>query len=116
MTTDNALIVTESNPGARRLSPTDISQFVRLEQCERYLRLRMEERAQGARFFAAWDVAPQPIPPLLSRSGRQFETRIEAAVAARWPSLRCGAEGENPASRPSDNARLLEMLGELAPG
>jgi hypothetical protein len=30
-----------------RLSPTDISQFIRLEQCERYLRLRLHSRAEA---------------------------------------------------------------------
>jgi hypothetical protein len=28
-----------------RLTPTDVTQFVRLEQCERYLRFRLAERA-----------------------------------------------------------------------
>ena len=32
-----------------RLTPTDVSQFVRLEQCERFLRFRIAERA-GQKF------------------------------------------------------------------
>jgi hypothetical protein len=34
-----------SPSGPLRLTPTDVSQFVRLEQCELYLRLRLAERA-----------------------------------------------------------------------
>jgi hypothetical protein len=34
-----------------RISPTDVSQFIRLDQCERYLRLRLHERSAGARFL-----------------------------------------------------------------
>jgi hypothetical protein len=35
-----------------RLTPTDVSQFVRLDQCERFLRFRLAERA-GQDFKAA---------------------------------------------------------------
>jgi hypothetical protein len=28
----------------KRLTPTDVTQFVRLEQCERYLRFRLADR------------------------------------------------------------------------
>jgi hypothetical protein len=35
-----------------RLTPTDVSQFVRLEQCERFLRFRLAERA-GQKFTDA---------------------------------------------------------------
>ena len=41
-----------------RLTPTDVTQFVRLEQCERYLRFRLAERA-GQRFMDPFDVIPQ---------------------------------------------------------
>ena len=43
-----------------RLTPTDVSQFVRLEQCERFLRFRLAERA-GQKFMEDYDVAPQRI-------------------------------------------------------
>ena len=33
--------------GVRAISPTDIAQYIRMEQCERYLRLRLHERARG---------------------------------------------------------------------
>ncbi len=42
----------------RKLTPTDVSQFIRLEQCERFLRLRLAERA-GQDFMDAARVAPR---------------------------------------------------------
>ena len=60
-----------------RLTPTDVSQFVRLEQCERYLQFRLAERA-GQKFMEHYGVIPQRITPLLSQSGSTFETGIEA--------------------------------------
>jgi hypothetical protein len=41
-----------------RLTPTDVSQFVRLEQCDRFLRFRLAERA-GQKFMEEYDVIPQ---------------------------------------------------------
>ena len=62
------------------LSPTDIAQFIRLEQCRRYLRLRLHERAVDRGFLRAYGVTPQVIPPLLTRSGAACEAWVEAAV------------------------------------
>jgi hypothetical protein len=101
---------------AGRLSPTDISQFIRLEQCERYLRLRMRERAEGRRFMADYGVAPQAISPLLTRSGAAFEARMEAMIAARFPTLDCAAEAKDAVDRGDDNARVLAAARELTPG
>ena len=61
-----------------RLTPTDVSQFVRLEQCERFLRFRLAERA-GQKFMEDYDVTPQRITPLLSLSGHEFEEGVEKA-------------------------------------
>ena len=63
-----------------RLTPTDVSQFVRLEQCERFLRFRLAERA-GQKFMEDYDVTPQRITPLLSLSGHEFEEGIEKGRA-----------------------------------
>ena len=91
--------------GALRLSPTDISQFIRLEQCQRYLRLRLHERAVNAHFLREYGVAPQSIPPLLTRSGADFEERVEAAVRARFAArnLADGAAAA-PAGPPTTTA------------
>jgi hypothetical protein len=66
-----------------RLTPTDVSQFVRLEQCERYLRFRLAERA-GQEFMEEYGVVPQRITPLLSLSGSTFEPGVEADLGRRF--------------------------------
>jgi hypothetical protein len=59
--------------GRLRVSPTDVSRFIRLDRCERYLRLRLHERSAGMRFMVDYGVVPQSIPPLLTQSGTLFE-------------------------------------------
>jgi hypothetical protein len=66
----------------RRISPTDISQFIRLEQCQRYLALRLKERVEGRRFMYDYGVAPQSIPPLLTRAGASFEQQAPSLAHA----------------------------------
>src|SRR4051812_17341325 len=82
-----------------RLSPTDVSQFVRLEQCQRFLRFRLAERA-GQRFMDAYDVTPQRITPLLTLSGREFEDAVEQHLAREFRSVhyadRDGGGGDRP--------------------
>src|SRR5947209_17169036 len=96
-----------------RLSPTDLSQFIRLEQCERYLRLRLFERAFGRRFMTEYGVRPQSIPPLLTRSGRTFEELVEACVRAHFAVIDLRQETEGGKDRPPDNVRLLEAVRTL---
>ena len=99
----------------RKITPTDVSQFVRLDQCERFLRLRLAERA-GQRFMEASDVAPQSIPPLLTLSGSEFEFRIEATMGGNYPT-RDLAKGERQSgNRPADNQELARLVRELLPG
>ena len=101
----------------RTLTPTDVSQFNRLDRCERFLRLRMYERSAGNSFLKAFDVAPQSIPPLLTRSGREFEASVEAAMRARYP---VDNFAEDPllvkGKRVNDNKRLLTRIEAVAPG
>lgn len=96
----------------RRITPTDVSQFVRLEQCERFLRLRLHERAVSRDFLRASGVAPQEIPPLLTLAGRAFEEQVEAALTARYRSLVFGGDGQ----REPDNAAVVAALRELPAG
>ncbi len=113
MTTSIALPVIGHTP--RPLSPTDISQFIRLEQCERYLRLRLHERTHGTRFLRDYDVTPQSIPPILTESGARFEQRVEAAVAGVFAARNLAAE--MPAIHHQvNNDAVLEAMRALAPG
>ena len=103
--------------GVRAISPTDIAQYIRMEQCERYLRLRLHERAHGPRFLTDYGVAAQPIPPLLTRSGARFEDLVEGDSAARYPSVDLAASAlSSKIQRPPDNARVADAARALAPG
>ncbi|HEX5503477.1 MAG TPA: AAA domain-containing protein [Thermomicrobiales bacterium] len=102
--------------GARPISPTDVAQFVRLEQCERYLRLRLHARAANSGFMADYGVAPQSLPPLLTRSGARFEERIEAAIAARYPTVHFAKGVPLDERRPDNGAQVVAPARDLAPG
>jgi hypothetical protein len=99
-----------------RFSPTDLSRFIRLEQCRRFLRLRLHERTCGSGFMAENGVRPQAIPPLLTRTGRAFEAEVEAAVRQRYPAVSLAEEAGGSAEREPDNARVLEAIRTLPPG
>src|SRR5437763_2534433 len=101
---------------SRQITPTDIAQFIRLDQCERYLRLRLHTRALGAGFMKAYGVAPQSIPPLLMRSGERFEDRIEQDLAAHVRTVNLAQESAGAADRGEDNARLIAETRALSPG
>ena len=81
-----------ADPAGRRISPTVISQYVRLDQCRRYLRLALHERASGPDFMRDYGVAPQEILPLLTRSGAEFEESVEAATAQHCPTRNLARE------------------------
>jgi predicted RecB family nuclease len=100
--------------GPMRLTPTDVSQFVRLEQCERYLRFRLAERA-GQKFMEEYDVIPQRITPLLSLSGSTFEEGVEADLGKRFPSVQFAAKYSLDHNRPANNAEVVAEANKLKP-
>src|SRR6476646_3344550 len=89
-----------------RVTPTDVSQFVRLEQCERFLRFRLAERA-GQDFMTAYDVSHQRISPLLTLSGRSFEEGVEKAIRARFRCVHYAELAGHAHDRPPDNAEVV---------
>lgn len=58
-----------------RLSPTSLSQFVRFENCERFLRFRLVPE-DAERLQKKWEVTIQPLTPLLKEAGAEFERDI----------------------------------------
>src|SRR5437764_12440472 len=88
-----------------RLTPTDVSQFVRLEQCKRFLRFRLAERA-GQKFMEDYDVNPQRITPLLSLSGHDFEKGIEKALGSHFRTVNY-AENSAAHDRPDNNQEVV---------
>ena len=57
------------------LSPTDIAQYVRLENCERYLSFKLH-REKVNELSKKWGVRVQPLTPLLSDLGTSFERNV----------------------------------------
>jgi hypothetical protein len=98
-----------------RFTPTDVTQFVRLEQCERYLRFRLAERA-GHDFMGEYGVAPQRITPLLSLSGQTFEEGIETDLARRFRTVNFAANHGKAHNRPDNNAEVVQEARKLPPG
>src|SRR5947207_14026528 len=92
--------------GPLPLTPTDVSQFVRLEQCERYLRFRLAERA-GQKFMEEYGVIPQRITPLLSLSGSTFEEGVEKDLSTRFRTVQYAARYALDHNRPSNNKEVV---------
>jgi hypothetical protein len=97
-----------------RLTPTDVSQFVRLEQCERFLRFRLAERA-GQKFMEDYDVNPQRITPLLSLSGHEFEDGIEETLGKKYATVNY-AKKSGAHDRPDNNAEVVSEARKLKSG
>jgi hypothetical protein len=100
--------------GERRISPTDVSQFLRLEQCERYLRLRLHERSGHYHFLRDYGVYPQSIPPLLTRSGADFEEAVEQAIGECYQTHDFGADGPRGSGRDVSNAEVVAAARSVA--
>jgi len=92
----------------------DVTQFVRLEQCERYLRFRLAERA-GQKFMEDYDVIPQRITPLLSLSGHTFEEGIETDLAKRLPTVNYAVKYGKSHNRPENNNEVVQEARKLLP-
>ena len=108
----------DAQPTVLPISPTDVSQFIRLDQCERYLRLRLHERAEGTRFLRDYGVVPQAIPPLLTRSGADFERAVEDAIGRHSPTvdLRRQAQRQAAGRAPTTTTGVAELARALPPG
>src|SRR5438067_9495831 len=98
-----------------RLTPTDVTQFVRLEQCERYLRFRLAEQA-GQDFMGPYGVVPRRITPLLSLSGHNFEQGVEDALARNIPATNFAAGYGPDPKRPDNNGEVVETARTLPAG
>ena len=106
---------------ALTLTPTDVSQYLRLDRCDRFLRLRLHERNAGRAFLTEYDVAPQAIPPLLTRSGAEFEETIAGELSAEFGEAGVQDFAQEPLVGPkgkrlADNGRLVAALRGLPPG
>ena len=98
----------------RRISPTTVAQFIRLDQCQRFLRLALHERVAGPRFLYGYNVAPQEILPLLTRSGAEFEAKVERAASETYPTRNLAHERSSLAKE--DNDTVVASLRGVPPG
>lgn len=64
----------------KRVSPTDVTQYVRFEKCERYLYFKLHGDIVEGRPIFDGEVVPERIPPLLTLMGEIFERRVEASI------------------------------------
>ncbi|MCA1670032.1 MAG: PD-(D/E)XK nuclease family protein, partial [Thermomicrobia bacterium] len=106
----------ERPDGALRLSPTDISQFIRLDQCERYLRLRLHERGVNANFLRQYGVAPVSVTPLLTRSGATFEEQVTAVIDTHYATRDFAKEHGDSGARPENNRAVIAEARALPAG
>lgn len=97
---------------ALRVSPTDLSQFIRLDQCQRYLRLQLHLRQADQSFLHEYDVALQTIPPILTHSGATFEQLVESATREALPTTRF----EHSTGADINNAEVVEIARSLGTG
>src|SRR5262245_59497642 len=98
-----------------RLTPTDITQFVRMEQCERFLRFRLAERARQE-FMEGYGVKAQRITPLLSLSGRTFEEGVEEQLDEHCPTTNFAARAKFSHNRPENNTDVVAAARSLKRG
>ncbi len=61
------------------LSVTGLSQYVRLQNCERFLRFRLYPK-EAKNLQEKWGLSFQPLTPLLEDSGLKFEKAIERQI------------------------------------
>lgn len=101
--------------GTRRISPTDLAQYKRLDSCDRFLRLRVYEsnagRGQMQQVMRRHGVQPQAPTPLPAVVGQQFETQFNRALAAQGWSIE--SLGSIDALH---NLELIRMVRSIAHG
>src|SRR5262249_42605212 len=98
-----------------RLTPTDVSMFVRLEQCERFLRFRLAERA-GQKFMEDYDVTPQRITPLLSLSGHEYDEGVEKPPGSPFRTDHSAARASQAHNRPDNTREVVADAGAVKRG
>ena len=105
-----------SEAGSRAITPTDISQFIRLDQCQRYLRLRLYERANGRDFMEEYGVAAQSIPPILTRSGADFEEQIARDIDQYFAIVEFSEAQRSANGNTTDNRAIAGIARAIQPG
>jgi len=101
----------DGSPSALKITPTDVSQFVRFEMCERFLRFQLHSRNVAYRFMEGFGLRAQTLSPILSRSGAAFEARLDGALQQRARQASDQASGE-PGQPAFEAMRDFSLTGE----
>lgn len=65
----------------QRLSPTSLSQYIKLDNCDRFLRFRLKPEDEE-RLLKRWGLTIQPLTPLLKEAGSDFEVGVVERLKA----------------------------------
>ena len=109
---EGEFLVPAGADGLRPIFPTDVSRYISLNQCRRYLRLHLHRNSVGERFLRDAGVHAEPIRPLLTRSGREFELDVVAAIASRYEVHHFSPDGQGKSNR-LDNDRVVALVRAL---
>lgn len=116
MVLDDLLASSALQTGPIAVSPTDIAQFVRLDQCRRYLRLRLHELRSGSEFLHVSGVAPQDAPPLLAGSGVDFEDAAVKELETFAAVERFSSAQRQASGRRDNNLDVVDAAKAILPG
>lgn len=100
----------------RRIAPTDISGFLHTDQCRRFLRLRLFERAQGRKAFDQFGTPLQSAPQMLTRAGEEFEDAIYADIDRSLHRIDFAKVAPGGGRRLPDNDSVAQVARDLLPG
>ncbi|MGB8647852.1 MAG: AAA domain-containing protein [Anaerolineae bacterium] len=100
-------------PHPPRLSVTSLTQYVRMENCERFLRFRLHPDEE-AEMRKRWHLTIQPLTPLLKDSGAEFEREAGGALAARGEPV-INLEGQPASGTLNELACVREPVILLQP-
>ena len=70
----------QSLMNSRNLNPTSLAQYIRFENCDRFLRFRLNPDDEK-RLLKKWGLTIQPLTPLLEASGADFEEDVASQIA-----------------------------------
>ncbi|WP_298819194.1 bifunctional RecB family nuclease/DEAD/DEAH box helicase [Chloroflexus sp.] len=105
---------------SQAISPTDLAQFLRFDQCRRYLRLRLHERRRELNWLPRYGLSLQSLSPMLTVAGRQFEQAVEQQVRNRFPqAIHCAQrrqQGDPKFTTDDHNHIVVEEFQRLTPG
>jgi AAA domain/PD-(D/E)XK nuclease superfamily len=113
---DGQFLIAPLDGAHRRIAPTDVSGFLRTDQCWRFMRLRLYERAAGRKAFDQFGTPLQPAPQMLTRSGDAFERDVYSDIDRVHQRIDFGKVAGGGGRRKPDNSQVASIASDLLPG